>query len=239
MRFKAAHLSGRWDRPPRSLRRQLRRAAKRGATLLTLTEVADRGRPDAVRLPGWTTCQDVDGPGGSRFDLGECAIMVDDDAWRVLRWRTYVIGPDRGPGNRVIMVMALLASRETGRTLLVSTSHLMSGVEGNWRGQRAAFFRQDVDRWRRINLTWRRAFKPDAEATVADWNLDLHRAWVEAYLEDAWDGLDAPLRLPKGGTHGRRLIDFPRTRRLGTVNLRIRSSLGASDHRELWWSGNL
>lgn len=239
MRFKAAHLSGRWDRSAHALHQQLRRAAKRGATLLTLTEVADGKRPGVVHLEGWTACHDVDGKGGKMFDRGECAILARDDTWKVLRWRSYVIGPDRGPGNRVIIVMALLEHLGTGKTLLVSTAHLMSAVEADWRGRRAGFYRQDLDRWRFIHASWVRMFKPDAEATVADWNLDLHRAWVRDALDGAWDRLNAPRQLPRGGTHGARLIDFPRTRNLGTVNLAIRSSLGASDHQEMWWSGSL
>lgn len=238
LRVRAAHLSGKWNRSPRSLRRQLKRAAKRGATWLTLTEVADGKRPDAVRLPGWSKAHAVDGPGGKRFDLGECAIMARDDTWRIVKWRAYVIGPDLGPGNRIIMVMALLEHVHDGTTVLVSTSHLPSAVEGAWQGRRADQFRLAVDRWRRVNLAWRRAYKPDAEATVADWNLDYFRAWVVAYMADAWPGLDSPRGrlLPERGTHGRRLIDMARVRGM-VVGLTVRSPLGASDHRELWLDG--
>lgn len=232
-----AHLSGRWDRSPRLLKRQLRRAAKGGATWLSLTEVADGKRPAAVALPGWTKTQDVDGPGGKRFDRGECAFLTRDDTWEVLRWRSYVIGPDLGPGNRVVMLMALLRHRLTGATSLMSVCHTPSAVEANWRGQRAGHYRQMVDRWRRIHATWVRAFKPDNEAVVADWNINLHAAWALIYLEDAFPTLDPPAVLPKGGTHGPRLIDMILTRGWRKVRLVIRSSRGASDHRELWVYG--
>ena len=236
---KAAHLSGRWDRKAWRLRRQLKRAARRGPTVITLTEVADRDRPKAVRLPGYAKVQVADGPGGKRFDLGECAMLIKRDTWKVQRSRVYVLGPDRGPGNRVIALMALLKHVETGLTLVVGTSHLMSAVEGDWSGRRASFYRTDMDRWRRIFVSWRRAFKPDAEVAVADWNLDLHRSWVAQHLDEAWGGHENPRQLPKRGTHGKRLIDFPRTRGVRALRLRVRSSLGASDHNELWWEGDI
>jgi hypothetical protein len=231
-----AHLSSKWNRPRWTLKRQLRRAEKRGATWLTLTEVADGKRPEAVKLPGWSKAHQTDP--AQPFDLGECAILVKDSEWAIIRWRTYVIGPDLGPGNRIVMTIALLRHRLTGGTLLLSTSHMPSGIEGAWQGRRARHYRQALDRWRRINLAWRRAFKPDNEATVADWNLNFHQQWVRAFFRGAWPGLEEPHSLPKGGTHGPRLIDMIRTRGwVNAVRVTIRSSRGASDHRELWVYG--
>lgn len=231
-----AHLSGRWDRSARLLARQVRRAAKHGAKLITLTEVADGKRP-SLTMPGWTKAQDVDGPGGKRFDRGECAILAEDDTWELVRSRSYVIGPDLGPGNRVVVLFALLRHRVTRATLLVSVCHLPSAVEAVWRGQRATHYRAMVDRWRRIHATWVRAFKPDNEMVVADWNLNVHAAWVKDYLAEAFPTLDLPANLPKGGTHGSRLIDMVLTRGWSPKRLTIRSARGASDHRELWWYG--
>lgn len=229
---KGAHLSGRWNRSPRRLAAQLQRAANRGATWLTLTEVADGKRPRAVALPGWSKAQG--GRPAHRFDLGECAVLVRDDVWKIVRWRAYVIGPDPGPGNRVVMVMALLEHLDSGATMLLSTAHLPSDVEPHWDDLRGDQWRQAVHRWRRINASWRRAYHPTAEATTADWNVDYHRPWVRRELQTLWPGLRTPPELPRGGTFHRRLIDLVRTRGVAQVHLAIRSSWGASDHRELW-----
>jgi hypothetical protein len=230
-----AHLSSKWNRPRWTLKRQLRRAAEQGATWLTLTEVADGKRPEAVHLPGWSKAHQTDP--AKPFDLGECAIMAKDSEWEIRRWRTYVIGPDLGPGNRIVMVIALLRHRLTGSTLLLSTSHMPSSVEGEWQGRRANQYRLALDRWRRINLAWRRAFQPDSEAAAADWNLDYRKPWVRAFFRGAWPGMSEPDMLPKAGTHGPRLIDMIRTRGWDRVKVRIRSARGASDHRELWVHG--
>lgn len=234
---KGVHISSKWNRPRLTLTRQLRRARKKGATWITLTEVADGKRPEAVKLPGWSKAQQTDS--SKSFDLAECAILVEDDTWAIVRWRTYVIGPDLGPGNRIVMVMALLRHRVTGATSLLSTSHMPSAVEGAWDGRRAGHYRQALDRWRRINLAWRRAFRPDNEAAVADWNLDFRKRWVRAFFRGAWPGLDEPNpdRFPKKGTHGPRLIDMIRTRDWQNVRLTTRRALLASDHWELWVHG--
>lgn len=234
---RGVHISSKWNRPRVTVRRQLRRAKKRGATWITLTEVADGKRPEAVALPGWSKAHQTDP--SKPFDLAECAIMVEDDTWAIRRWRTYVIGPDLGPGNRIVMVIALLRHRITGATLLLSTSHMPSSVEGTWSGRRADHYRQALARWRRIHKAWRRAYHPDNEAAVADWNLDFRKGWVRAFFRGAWPDMEEPAtdRFPKKGTHGPRLIDMIRTRGWSNVRLATRRALFASDHWELWVNG--
>ena len=69
---------------------------------------------------------------------------------------------------------------------------------------------------------------------VADWNLNLHRVWVRAYLRATFPAFRAPQKRPAGGTHGARLIDFPIGLRIVGLTMRVLREesdvLDASDH---------
>lgn len=233
--FHVDQFSGRWDRKPAAVERQTARSVKdMDRTIILLTEVANDARARAAlrgaRTSGhrWHMVRDADA------DMGEVAILVRLDVWEVLRERVKVLGPDLGPGGRVIGAFALLRNRYTGHTLVVSTAHLPASVEGDWTtGHRAAEHRKAVDVWRRTHRAWRRAFKPDAELAWADWNLNLHRDWVADWIDEAWPALDLPSEavIPSGGTHaGGRLIDWFVCRGLRVRSWRILRWPWASDH---------
>jgi hypothetical protein len=223
------HLSSRYDRSPRTLRSALNRSRRLGATIITVTEVDRPRRTRALwrwaRWRGWVVVQDR-----TSRKTAETALLVDARVWIVRRQHTHVIGPDDA-GRPVLAVMALLAHRASGRKLLVSTSHLLSSVEGAWAGRRAARHRDHVEAWRQANRRWRERHRPDAEVAVADWNLDLRRPWVREWVRGAWPGMRTPPRIPRVGTHGPRLIDWPLVRGVDVIGFDVLDAHPHSDHR--------
>lgn len=236
--LRAAHLSGRFDRDPDDLRDELERV-ERWADIITLTEVDRNARGDVLerfaREHGFQLLRRGNGT------KGESAILVHTSVWRVRRWAAVMLAGDLdGMRGGQVAVLALLEHVETRATLLVSTTHTSSGVEGDWaRGRRATEHRTAVQTWRRVVREWRRKHRPDAELIVADWNLDAHKPWVRAWIRSAWPGLLLPRQLPKQGSHGGRLIDWCLTRRIRRVQLIVMRLTDASDHRGVRITGTI
>ncbi|MDF1603412.1 hypothetical protein [Nocardioides sp. YIM 152315] len=230
-----AHLSGRYNRPAWLLRRQLRDAAV-SADIITVTEVDRPKRGKALRdVPGFLALRH--GGGG---DWGESAVLFRDGVWRVRRVGYYLLARDLdGMRKGQVAVLALLEHVSTGRTLLVSVTHTPSGVEAAWSSARARQYRDTSQTWRRLVREWRRDHRPDAELLVADWNLDAHKPWVREHTHAAWPGMKQVSPPPIGGTHGKRLIDWPLTRRVRGVKVRILAKTAASDHRPIGITGTI
>lgn len=232
--LRVAHLSGRWDRSRQTLHDQLAHVSKT-VDVMTFTEVADGTRRLALTLPGWSTGHYKLKKGEAR-GRAECAVMTRDSVWTMKRFATKMLGPDLGVGLATTAAFAQLTHKD-GTKMVISVSHLPSAVEGDWDGKRAKAYRSAVENWRKTNLEWRKVYKPDVEIANADWNLNAHRDWVQKWLRKAWPGLRLPSVLPKGGTHGSRLIDFPITRGANGVRFTLYAANKASDHRAIRISG--
>lgn len=231
--FKACiHLRpSRWDRSPKSLKASLNASAFDNATVILLTEVADGKRPKALRqwanINDWNLLHDTE-----PWQSGETAILAHVRTWSVIDWATVNIGPDLGPGLPVVCTIAILKHRITGVTALVSVSHLPSAVESIWSvkgAKRIIAYRRMVVRYRKVVSAWRKEFKPDFEAVSADWNLDVLKAWVRAYLKSAFPKHKL-VYSRKGGTHGPRQIDAFLLRKV-KGNSSIMQAHRSSDHR--------
>ncbi len=222
-------LSGRYDRDPALLAAQLAGSAAE-ADVILVTEVSAARRASALRMDGWTVSRGPDG------DRGEVAVLTRDAIWTVRAYAAAVLGPDLGPGGKVVSGIALLEHTGTGARFAPSIAHLPASVEGTWaRGRgRADAYRAAVDEWRLLHVEWRRRHQPDAEAAFADWNLNLHRRWVRDWVGDAWPTLTLPPAavIPAGATHaGGRLIDWFVRRGLDVDTWGVLPSSPASDHR--------
>lgn len=216
-----------------------------GADVITATEVRSRARADVLLEEGWTRVWFA-GPGDA-----ENGIAVRSSVWTVesaearqLTGYSYTYGSgQRAPEPHA--TTALLRHVETGRTLLVSTAHLPSMIEG-----RRALRRDDPARtrtartmvagWIRHVAAQRQALLPDAAIVNADWNLDLKRWWVRAWQRDRWGTDYAPMfrpEYPARGTHeggmmsATRIIDyaFGSGLRLAAPS-RILRDVASSDH---------
>ncbi|GGO86592.1 hypothetical protein GCM10011584_09280 [Nocardioides phosphati] len=220
-------LSGRYDRAPRLLLRQVQASAL-ARDIITLTEVAGWRRRRALRkVPGFTVLQDT-----KHGDAAEVAMLVRDSVWRVLHWEARVIGPDLGPGGRVIALFAVLEHVDTGLIYLVSDAHLPATVEGQWDSPRAAAYRAAVQQYRVAHNRLAVLYRPGAVDAFADWNLNLHKPRTQQWVAAAWPELKAPTTLPSGGTHaGGRLIDWFIGRGRHVDSWRILPPNPASDHR--------
>lgn len=229
------HLAGRFDREPITLDAQVSQSTKH-VDLIALTEVSGHQRAKVLDRPGWTVLRGPDG------DLGEVAILARDAEWRVLAWKVVVLGPDLGPGGQVVGIIAVFENVHTGDTELVGEAHLPATVEGGFlaRTRRAAAHQAAVQKWRREVRRWRRRYKPDGEVITADWNLNLHRAFVRAWITVAWPAMHLPKRIPAAATHrGGRLIDWPIAHRIPDLAFRVLAQSPASDHRGIRVTGTI
>lgn len=229
------HLSGRWDKEAALLDADVSEAQGH-VDIMTLTEVRDGLRPDVLPRRGWTVLQDR-----ANGDMAECAILVRDETWRVAHWRAEVLGPDMGPGGRVVGVFAVLVHRRTGLRVVVGTAHLPSAVEGTWlrRGRRVVVHQRSVQRARRRMRRMYRRFGCDAALFAADWNVNLRRDWVQRWVRAAWPVMRTPKHIPNRGTHRSRLIDWPVARRIPNLTMRILPPTPASDHRRIRVTGTI
>lgn len=228
------HIASKWDRSPASLAADVARSVKQGADVITFTEVADGKRWTALQRKGWTTCQDR-----TPWQKGEVAAMVGDHFGKVLHWETVQIAPDLGPGLPVVVIIVVI-ELHNGRVLMVSDSHLPSSVEDKWKERRGGLYREAV--WNYVAACDRvaREWKPDAQVRWADWNLNLNLAWVRDWAKGLWKNrgrLMGLAKVPKQGTHGNRLIDWPVTHGVRKRRLKVLPRTKASDHRAVRLTG--
>lgn len=210
---------------------------KHGWTVQSFTEVDRSERGNALRLAqAKCGCKLLRGPSG---DLGESAIMVDLKSWKVLAWSYCVLADDLiGMRRRQVMVIVVLLS-PSGFVYLRSVTHTAAGVESDWDSLRSKQYRQAMKRWRKTIRQWRRKWRPDGECHVADFNINLLRAWVRGYLKVTWPGMKLP-RHGKRGTLGRRLVDFGLTRGIDDPTMMVLPlQAELSDHRPIENRGTL
>jgi hypothetical protein len=223
------HLSGKFDRAPELLRVQVHEATE-AADVITLTEVDHAARGAVLAIAGWTITRGDDGP------RGETAILTRNDVWRVLAWEVIELA-DNVPAarSRIVVPIALLEHVSSASTLLLTAGHLPASVEGDWRARtaRVVSHMACVLRWRRTVRAWQDDHHPDALLAVADWNLNLLRVWVRAWVRTAWPSMRPPSRkgTPDEGDLGPRLISWAVGHRIRGLVLQVLDENPASDHR--------
>lgn len=229
--IKHIHSSGKNDRSLASVKKALSLYAT-AANLITLTEQQHRDSVD-LWMPGWEVVKQT-GPGA-----GDPAVLIRSDDWEVERvWVDKLSDKEqrRGPGGPppAHALTVLLGHRKTRKTLIVSVAHLPSHVQGDWRDNAYR-----VKLWRECVKGWRSKVEPRRKrygakiAYIADWNLDIKKAWVRAVLRGYFPGLKLTWKkpFPNDGTHHKRIIDATLT------NLRVKRKAvlvrddDSSDHR--------
>lgn len=249
VRVQLDHHSSKWNRSRASLVAGLKASLDDGSSIVTVTEIDldRRGAHLDDALPGTQVCR------GKAGDTGEVAIIVNTGVWQVVEYGVHVVGADTGPGVRVIAVVAALMHRATGHRLIVATSHLPSAVEGAYRvrdlggrltatplGRRAVEHQRAVRRTREHVREAYARYHADAWVFTSDWNLNVRRRWVRAWVRAVWPGCQLPAHLPAEGSHGDRLIDWPIGRGwFPTLSLRVLDKTPASDHRPIRVAGHI
>jgi len=202
----------------------------RYANVITLTEVDSEKREKALAFDGWGFIT------GDKTGRDDCAILWDKQDWEKIHASTFNVTPYMA-GN-IGASVAVLDHKETGKRVLFSVIHTPSSVEGNGRvsgGRR--------DEWYKAVKEWKARCKEIAKrlncarlVLVADWNINLKAKWVHSVVKGLfprWKFVWNLKRLPVGGTHGPRLIDWTIfTGKLKVVRgPKIHRSTAASDHK--------
>ncbi len=224
--MKSLHASGEWNRPDSGVRMGVEAWVAQGADFLSHTEV--RLHLDALKT--FTTMRLCRGTGTD--GQPECALQVRNDRWRVVsvetvRLSTLVI-PRRKA--RCYALHVIVEDRKTGQRHHRLVVHMPSGVDG-LRGLK----NNAQGKVYRSALVGLAAYVDELDGPVVitgDWNLHLRKKWVRALLAKHFpDFAHTPLTA-KGGTHGKRFIDFSLARGIDLSDPRIVPN-PASDHRAL------
>lgn len=228
-RFKHIHLSTRYDRSADVLRRVVASYIRNGASLLTFTEVDSEKREKVLRQ--------FEGYGfiaGDKTGRDDCGIMWNEEEWEVIHAKTFNVA-EYMAGN-IGAALVVLKHKTSRKKIVVSVVHLPSAVEGSGRveGGRAAEWYLARRNWVSTTKKIAKRFGVRSILLVADWNLDLKKAWVRALIKSQhpkWKWVWKTF--PTVGTHGNRLIDF--TLFKGPLRVverpQIHGITKASDHR--------
>lgn len=232
--------SGRWDKPAALMVKALTDSMEH-SNITHLTEVAGKQRAPALKA----ACKKHDwalAHAGAR-PLGECAVVADKTVWSMYSWEPYEIGPDLGPGSIEVAVVAVLDHVESGIRLLTTEAHLPATVEGVWskKTPRVLAYRKCIVEWKKVIKAAESKHHPDAVIITADWNLDLHKAWVRAWVKVTFPGYSLVKEIPKRGSHGAalngRLIDWCLTKNVKDATLDVLDGDGSSDHKRVRIAG--
>ncbi|HMC98043.1 MAG TPA: hypothetical protein VKG92_10325, partial [Flavobacteriales bacterium] len=130
---------------------------------------------------------------------------------------------------------SMVLKHKGGQKLFVSVCHLPSHVQNGhqyYDNAQARAWKGAMSGWGEYWTRQKKKHKPDLGLIVADWNVDFHdKIWRERVsgffpgLKLCWTG-----HMPKGGTHGNRLIDAT----MGTIKAKQAMLLKddkSSDHR--------
>jgi hypothetical protein len=214
------------------------------SSLITLTEVDSGRRAASLREKGWGYwCARQ--PGGQSDDAGICwwkGMWHERD-----HWVRKLTGRYQGPGgyvNGIYATSVLLHHVGANQRLLVSVTHLPSGVEGagdqHWVGnawaERKQAYNRSMTNWSQHVRQLCRSKKPHALLLVADFNLDLKDKWVRDYLQQHWAVLDLRSgwqEFPSAGTSldGDRMIDGSYMHGLSTLGARLLPRVNSASHR--------
>lgn len=183
------------------------------ADVIDLSEVA--ARHDF--LLGWAELNGYHVAHSEKRGEAENAVLVRKGFGDILLVRHPLLTPLRLRTARrapLHAIKVLIREYTTGCRIWVTATHAPAHVEGRGgllRGWASKVYRSAMLGW--TELTYGR--RADGRIISADWNLDLRRRWVRAYLRSLFPGTRPGWdfkNLPDRGTIGaRRLIDGPRS----------------------------
>ena len=238
MRFHHVHDSGRFDRDPVLLRRDVRRW-RDSASLVTRTEIAREIREETLRGPGWSYFSAGAGDGAD-----ECSVEWSNDRWahvgdsrsvqlsKLTYTRTERYGGGEAPPTHAAVVRLVANAQPNRYRLCVLAVHMP--VPNT---PRRLEVYADTARGLVRLIKAERSQNPGARLLVAgDWNYD-HREPIQrrilqdliagpAKLQQAWD----VTRPATGGTMRNRLIDGDLTD-CQVLRAELLPDTVASDHR--------
>lgn len=235
-RVKAFHNSGRWDRSPDLLERNVRRMRRDGRTLGTRTEMGSAEFTDELDWPkdGWGHYH----PRDAEKRLTDCTIEWDEDLWRLedaytVQLTKIRIHTARGfPLPFSQMPVVLLWNLEDKRHLLVGAAHMaLANTELRrlaWRDE-ANTIRDHFAEKHREHPGWELLWQGDGNRNQ---RLRVNRELVRRHMlrGTGMHNLWAVRRPLTGGTHGTRsLLDLTLTTMDGKS--RLLPDDGSSDHR--------
>lgn len=243
--FTQVHISGLWDAPHDRWVALIKSAVRTGADIITITEFTQSP------LKGWLPegFQILHFTGDGR---NECAILYRTSVFRPSKQRPWCIPISKTPyalGSgkvrpRVHLTGIELEHAETGNLVNVEVFHTPSAIEGRnalIRGVRRT--KAMLECLSSIAAHRKAELRGEANILAADWNLNLRLVWVAALLRARLRGFRNAWRvLPKGGSHGKRLIDGIRvSKKLRVIgSSRLASLIRPFDHRmvitELAWA---
>lgn len=237
MNVRHVHFSGRYDATPAELTEACERLIP-DCDVLTLTEVGagkhQRALADVARAHGWPFFSPSSKPG-----MDECAVLwnpavLTPSETRTLRLSPLVLRTARKAPLYALAV--LLAPHGDGAPFWLTTAHKPAHVEGATRLRRVwagVVYRSALHGWKRKAGRLRRRSGVHRVVFAADWNLNLKRRWVRAYLHAAWPNLQVGYRRGYNGvgSHGFRAIDGVLTNLPIETPTRVLRSLAGFDHR--------
>lgn len=227
------HSSGRQDRSPESLARVVRgyTGPDDDWNVLTFTEVGKPKRAAALKAPGW----DAYTPDAQT----DTAVMWDASVFKKVHTEVHTLTPktftDVSKIERHFRACCVVLDVGSSRFVQVVT-HTPSGVQagnkfGNEHPDKVRVWKAALEGLSDYARQCRKRFEPDLLAVTADWNVDFHREYWRRYVGNQMDGLRLTWTgdMPKGGTHGKRLIDGTWATRDGRA--RLLADDASSDHR--------
>lgn len=225
--MRSLHASGWVKASDARVRAQVAEWAVQSFDFISHTEAVGR-RHVLADHPGFELAQ-VFGVDGQ----AEVALMVMIMRWRVVSVEAVELSslgiPRRG-GQRPYALHVVVKDHATGQWHHRLIIHMPSGVEGLTglrRNEQARVWR-DAAR----TLAAYVAGLDGPAVITGDWNVNLRRDWVRALLADLFPGFEHTPLPKRGGTHGRRFIDFSLARGIDLTAARVVPNQ-ASDHRAL------
>lgn len=185
-----------------------------GSHLVTTTEVDALVRSKHLHEPGWWS---VYGDKGPRDD---CGIAGKISRLKLLHGETVVLSDrtyqtERGTqSSKTVGAFAAVQDRVTGEIGIVAAVHTPHGMQdelrtGNIRSDVAKAYRDIIKGLRKTANKWARKWKATWVNITGDWNVNVKRPWVQAYLKAQFPRytLNWKNRMPAGGTWGKMIFD--------------------------------
>lgn len=215
------HLSGRYTATTREQEVAFDEIMSDETDLLTTTEVDKNSRARCLREKGWWS---VFGDKGPRDDCGIAGrrerlerLYGDTTVLSDLTYKT-----ERGTqSSRTVGAFAVVKDKRTGLTGVVAVAHLPHGMQdeirtGKIRSDVARAYRDIVRGLKREANRLARVWKAAWTMIVGDFNIDVKRLWVQAYLKRTFPTykVNWTRPFPTAGTFGGRIIDLAMLRGL-------------------------
>lgn len=220
-----SHASLRFDRSKTQARSAVQKY-RQAASILTLTEV--HNRRSVYAQDGWGAVVAADS-----------AVTWDQSIWRNVGSRTqYYHGFSGGKSLTPGVPMVALEHRFTRARVLVASVHTPATVEAIFSSAhpRVQTYKYVIKAMKADTEAAAKAFKAEAIAVGGDWNLNIHRDWVRAYMKSSLPGWTTQWdkSRPNAGTHaGGRLIDAVIGKGVTFRAGKVLPSHPSSDHRAI------